>query len=106
MNSKSVVLDDKLTFELLKNAKFLEQFPNINAALEAAKNKAASHIVKQGCKPCQLRSKQISIDLMSVKKAMSRFSDEDKTKLKEFIKTDLVIIVFKSEDNKITKIEF
>lgn len=48
----------------------------------------------------------MSIDLMSVKKAIARFSDEDKAKMKEFLKTDEVRIIFRSEDNKITKIEF
>lgn len=106
MNSKFVMLDDKVTFGLLNNEEFLEKFPNIKAALEAAKNKAASMVVKQGCKPCQLRSRQMSIDLMSVKKAIARFSDEDKAKMKEFMKTDQIRIIFRSEDNKITKIEF
>ena len=106
MNSKLITLDDKVVFGLLSNNNFLEQFPNIKAALEAAKSKAASIVVKQGCKPCQLRSKKISIDLMSVKKAIARFSDEDKAKMKEFLKTDEIKIIFRSEDNKITKIEF
>jgi|APGre2960657404_1045060.scaffolds.fasta_scaffold112091_2 hypothetical protein len=106
MNSKSVTLDDKVTFNLLSSAEFLDKFPNIKAALEATKNKAESMIVKKGCKPCQLRSKQISINLMSVKKAIARFSDEDKIKIKEFLKTDQLVIVFSNDKNEISKIEF
>jgi len=106
MNSKIITLDDKVVFGLLSDNNFLEQFPNIKAALEAAKSKAASIVVKQGCKPCQLRSKKISIDLMSVKKAIARFSDEDKIKIKEFLKTEKLVIVFSNDKNEISKIDF
>jgi hypothetical protein len=106
MNSKSIILDDKAVFGLLNDTKFLDQFPSIKEALEAAKNKANSHIVKQGCKPCQVRSKQIAIDLMAVKKSIVRFCDEDKLKIKEFLKTDKVIIIFNNDKNVLSQIDF
>ena len=106
MNSKSIILDDKAVFGLIKDTKFLEQFPNIKEALEAAKDKANSHVIKQGCKPCQVKSKQVAIDLMAVKKSIARFCDEDKVKIKEFLKTDKVIIIFSNDKNVISQIDF
>jgi hypothetical protein len=106
MNSKYLILDDKIVFSLLKDSTLVEQFPSIKAALEAAKNKADSHVVKQGCKPCQVRSKQITIDIMAVKKAIARLGDDDKIKIKELLKTEKVIVVFKGDNDIVSKIEF
>lgn len=106
MNSKYLMLDDKVVFGLLKDNKIIEQFPNIKIALESTKSKAESHVVKQGCKPCQVRSKQVSMDIMAVKKAIARLSDEDKVKIKELLKTEKVIVVFKGDNNVASKIEF
>jgi hypothetical protein len=106
MNSKYLILDDKIVFSLLKDSTLVEQFSSIKAALEAAKNKADSHVVKQGCKPCQVRSKQITIDIMAVKKAIARLGDDDKIKIKELLKTEKVIVVFKGDNDIVSKIEF
>ena len=106
MNSKYLMLDDKVVFGLLKDNTIGDQFPSVKAALEAAKNKAESHVVKQGCKPCQVRAKQVTMDIMAVKKAIARLGDEDKVKIKELLKTEKVIVVFKGDNNVASKIEF
>ena len=106
MNSKYLILDDKAVLGLLKDNTVVEQFTSVKAALESAKNKADSHAVKQGCKPCQVRSKQVIIDIMAVKKAIARLGDDDKVKIKELLKTEKVIVVFKGDNNVVSKIEF
>ena len=106
MNSKYLMLDDRVVFGLLKDNKIIEQFPSIKIALESTKSKAESHVVKQGCKPCQVRSKQVSMDIMAVKKAIARLSDEDKVKIKELLKTEKVIVIFSGDNNVVSKIEF
>lgn len=106
MNSKYLILDDKVVFGLLKDNTIKDQFPSVKAALESAKNKANSLVVKQGCKPCQVKSKQVAMDLMAVKKAIARLGDEDKVKIKELLKTEKVIVVFKNDKNETSKIEF
>lgn len=106
MNSKYLILDDKVVFGLLKDNKIIEQFPSIKIALESTKSKAESHVVKQGCKPCQVRSKQVAMDIMAVKKAIARLNEEDKVKIKELLKTEKVIVVFKNDKNETSKIEF
>jgi hypothetical protein len=100
------MLDDRVVFGLLKDNKIIEQFPSIKIALESTKSKAESHVVKQGCKPCQVRSKQVSMDIMAVKKAIARLSDEDKVKIKELLKTEKVIVIFSGDNNVVSKIEF
>lgn len=106
MNSKYLMLDDKVVFGLLKDNKIIEQFPSIKAALNTIKSKAESHVVKQGCQPCQVKSKQVAMDIMAVKKAIARLGEEDKVKIKELLKTEKVIVVFSGDNNVVSKIEF
>jgi hypothetical protein len=46
------------------------------------------------------------MDIMAVKKAIARLGDEDKVKIKELLKTEKVIVVFKGDNNVASKIEF
>ena len=43
---------------------------------------------------------------MSVKKSIARMSDEDKIKMKKFLKTEKIRIVFKAEDGKLVQLTF
>jgi hypothetical protein len=46
------------------------------------------------------------MDIMAVKKAIARLEEEDKVKIKELLKTEKVIVVFKGDNNVVSKIEF
>lgn len=106
MNSKYLILDDKVVAKLIKDNTVVDQFPSVKNALTTAKNKADSHVVKQGCKPCQIRSKQFVMDIMAVKKAIARLNEDDKIKIKELLETEKVIVIFKGDDGSVSKIEF
>lgn len=103
---KSIVLDDNMIASLINNPLFIRDFPSIEKTLEEAAAKADSTAVRQGCIPCQHRAKKFNINLMSVKKAIVKFTDEDKTKLKSFLKAEKVVVVFKNDKGETASLEF
>lgn len=104
--SKIVVVDDKLVHGLLMDPRFLHMFPVIDAALKAGRFKIEASVKAGSCKPCQVKAKQFTVDAMSAKLALSQLSADDKEKLKSFLNTNQVKIVFKTKQGKIVQIDF
>lgn len=106
-NLPLIVLDDGKIASMLNDESFLAEFKNIKMALEAGRARAAAVPAKnKGCKPCQAKARNVAVDLMSVKKSIARMSDEDKIKMKKFLKTEKIRIVFKAEDGKLVQLTF
>lgn len=106
VRSKIIVIDDKLIHGLLADPRFLKMFPAIDAALKAGRFKIEASVKSGACKPCQVKAKQFGVDAMAAKIVLSQLSLEDKEKLKSFLNTDQVKIVFKTKQGKIVQIDF
>lgn len=104
-NLPLVVLDDNQIASMLNDQSFLSEFKDIKAALDSGRSKAAAAPVK-GCRPCQAKARNAAVDLMSVKKSIARMSDENKIKIKKFLKAEKIRIVFKAEDGKLVQLTF
>lgn len=104
--TKITIVDDKLAHGLLGDFRFLKLFPTINDALKAGRFKIESSVKAGQCRPCQIRSKQFSVDAMSVKVALAELNSEDRIKFKNFLHTEQVKIVFKTKQGKIVQIDF
>lgn len=103
--NKLIVIDDKIAYMLLADKRFMSEFPSVSAFLQKEKEKPVAAAAK-GCKPCQARSAQAAASIISIKKALSQLSAEDKVKFKDYMSTSHVKVVFKSQDNKIVQIDF
>ena len=104
--SKLVVVDDKLVHGLLADPRFLNMFPAIDVSLKAGRFKIEASVKVGTCKPCQVKAKQFHVDAMSAKLALSQLGAEDREKLKGFLNTNQVKIVFKTKQGKIVQIDF
>jgi hypothetical protein len=106
MKTKVVIIDDKLILGLLHDSRFLNIFPEINKIVMDGRDRLVKSIENKACKKCNAALKQRIVDAMSVKKKLASLSADDKVKLKDFLNTEQVKIVFKSKEGRIIQIDY
>jgi hypothetical protein len=103
--NKVVIIDDGLAVSIITNTKITQAIPALKVAADNAKTRGISPN-KGGCKPCQPKASNLAIDLMYIKQSIAQLSDSDRKKLKEFLKTDKIRMVYRTQSNRLVQLTY
>jgi len=101
--NKLVVIDDSMAVSIISNQQITQAIPALKIAADNAKTKMANPN-RGGCRPCQAKARNIAIDMMYIKQTIAQLSEVDRKKLKEFLKTDKIRLVYRTPSNRLVQL--